>query len=621
METSLADPLVGRLLDGRYQVEALVARGGMAAVYLATDTRLDRRVALKVMHADLARDEDFVRRFIGEAKSVARLSHPNVVAVFDQGSDGQYLYLAMEYVPGRTLRDLLSERGRFSPREALAIMVPLLSGLAAAHRAGIVHRDVKPENVLVTPDGGLKVVDFGVARALTVGSQTRSGLIIGTVAYLAPEQVTGTGADARTDVYAAGIVLFELLTGVQPYTAETPLAVAYKHVNSDVPAPSALAPEVPPAVDRLVAMATSRDPRWRPADADAFLQAARDTGLAAPESGTAVLAADPGIPEHLTQALPRPGGHTLVAPHEELGGHGGHRRGGPRRLLRGYGRVLAGLALAIAVIAAAGGWLLARGADVTIPPVSGMTVQAATVKLRGDGFAVRAGTPVADNRVPKGMVVRTVPAAGSRAPTGTAITLVASAGPVMIKIPVVAGQPLARARAVLRGAGLTVSGHVRTAVSPSVGAGLVIGTQPGAGTSWPQLRPVTILLSEGPPLPDFAGQNVQAAQQWAQGHGVTLNVQQHPSGSQPPGTVIGQSPAAGTPVRPGETLTVVVSSGPQQVTIPDVTGMSVGDAKNTLKKLGFKVNVRKIGPFNLVFGYLPHGQAPQGSTVTIFAGF
>ncbi len=276
MDATLADPLVGRLLDGRYQVEAQVAMGGMATVYRAMDIRLDRQVALKVMHADLARDEEFVNRFIGEAKSVARLSHPNVVAVFDQGRDGPYLYLAMEYLPGRTLRNLLDERGWFPPREALAIMVPLLSGLAAAHTAGIVHRDVKPENVLVAPDGHLKVVDFGLARALTMSSQTRTGLIIGTVAYLAPEQVTGTGADARTDIYAAGIVLFELLTGTKPHTGDSPLSVAYKHVNEAIPAPSRLVGGISPEVDQLVLQATSRDPRGRPSDAGEFLRSVHD---------------------------------------------------------------------------------------------------------------------------------------------------------------------------------------------------------------------------------------------------------------------------------------------------------------------------------------------------------
>ncbi|HEX3965203.1 MAG TPA: protein kinase [Trebonia sp.] len=275
MESVLADALIGQVLDRRYHVRSRIAHGGMATVYLATDTRLDRQVALKVMHAELAHDADFVIRFNGEAKSVARLSHPNIVAVFDQGSDGQYLYLAMEYVPGRTLRSLLRERGPMRPEAALNIMDPILSGLAAAHAAGIVHRDVKPENVLLTADGRVKVVDFGLARAQAAAGNTRSGLVIGTVAYIAPEQVKSQVTDARTDVYAAGVLLFELLTGRQPHTGDSPLSVAYKHVNSDIPAPSEWVDGVPPALDRLVRAATSRDPRRRPADAAVFLHAVR----------------------------------------------------------------------------------------------------------------------------------------------------------------------------------------------------------------------------------------------------------------------------------------------------------------------------------------------------------
>ena len=276
MDDTLTDLLTGRLIDGRYAVTARIAHGGMATVYLALDTRLDRQVALKVMHAELARDDDFVRRFIGEAKSVARLSHQNVVAVYDQGADGPYLYLAMEYVPGRTLKDLLVERGRFSPADALDIMAGVLDGLAAAHASGIVHRDVKPENVLLTVDGRIKVADFGLARAQAAAAHTRSGLIIGTVAYLAPELVTGgVPVGPRSDVYSAGVLLYELLTGRQPYIGETPISVAYQHANSDVPAPSALIPEIPASVDRLVLYATERDPAARPADAAAFLGAIR----------------------------------------------------------------------------------------------------------------------------------------------------------------------------------------------------------------------------------------------------------------------------------------------------------------------------------------------------------
>jgi serine/threonine-protein kinase len=600
----------------------------MATVYLAIDTRLDRRVALKVMHADLARDEDFVNRFIGEAKSVARLSHPNVVSVYDQGSDGHYLYLAMEYLPGRTLRDLLDERGWFEPREALRIMVPLLSGLAAAHAAGIIHRDVKPENVLIAPDGHLKVVDFGLARALTVSSQTRTGLIIGTVAYLAPEQVSGTGADTRTDVYAAGIVLFELLTGAKPHTGDTPLAVAYKHVNEQVPAPSQVVGGIPPEVDRLVGMATSRDPRGRPADARQFLRMAESVigGLSAggPPAGTTTLLADPYGPPGFgghgqrTQAL-GPDGRTIIAPREDLGFYGnGTGRYGPGRGRRRRTGALAALALVIFALAGAGGWWFTQGRLTTIPSVAGMTDGSAVTALRADGFRVRIGTAVTDNNAKQGTVVRTVPASGGRVATGSAVTLIPSAGPRMIKVPTVAGQQVTAAQAALRGAGLT--SQVQR-VASSAAAGVVISSQPAAGALSPQPQPVVLMVSEGPPLPSFVGQSEQTIQQWASQNGITLNVQQDTGSTQPQGIITRQSPVAGTPISPNETVTIGVSTGPAEVAIPNVDGISVDQAKQTLKGLGFDVSVNKFGPFNKVFDYTPSGQAPKGSTITLWAGF
>ena len=272
MDTALSPP-VGQLLGGRYQVGSRIARGGMATVYLGTDTRLDRVVALKIAHPDFSDDVEFVRRFIGEARSAARLTSPNVVAIYDQGSDGRLHYIAMEYVAGRTLRQLLTERGRLGAREALDIMTGVLTGLAAAHQAGLAHRDVKPENVLLTNSGEVKVADFGLARSVAGAVQTKGGMLIGTAAYLAPEQVSGGVSDARTNVYAAGIMLFELLTGRQPHTGESPLAIAYKHVNEIVPAPSSQLPGIAPALDALVAMATSRDPELRPMHAGQFLRA------------------------------------------------------------------------------------------------------------------------------------------------------------------------------------------------------------------------------------------------------------------------------------------------------------------------------------------------------------
>ncbi|MYV72033.1 protein kinase, partial [Streptomyces sp. SID2131] len=241
MDTTLQDPLVGRLLDGRYRVDARIAVGGMATVYRAVDTRLDRVLALKVMHPQLAADAVFVERFIREAKSVARLAHPNVVGVFDQGAEGAYVYLAMEYVPGCTLRDVLRERGALAPRAALDILEPVLAALGAAHRAGFVHRDMKPENVLIGDDGRVKVADFGLVRA--VGSATATtGSVLGTVSYLAPEQIEHGTADTRADVYACGVVLYEMLTGAKPHAGDTPAQVLYRHLNTDVPAPSAAVP-------------------------------------------------------------------------------------------------------------------------------------------------------------------------------------------------------------------------------------------------------------------------------------------------------------------------------------------------------------------------------------------
>ena len=352
--------LTGRMLDRRYHVRSRIAHGGMATVYLATDTRLDREVALKVMHADLARDAEFVARFIGEAKSVAQLSHQNIVAVFDQGADGEYLFLAMEYVPGRTLRSLMRERGWFTWQEALGIMDPILAGLAAAHQAGIVHRDVKPENVLITPDGRVKVVDFGLARASAAVGNTRAGQIIGSVAYIAPEQVTGAVTDARTDVYSAGVLLFEMLTGRQPYTGETPLAVAYAHVNSDVPSVGSVVGGVIPAVDQLVGAATSRDPQWRPANADVFWRAVRSLrGLSGPDesvSGAWTAPAGAGAAGTVAGAAAAGtlgyGGAGFAGGDSFDGRGGGHPYGGPG--MAGPGMAGAGMAGA-GTLEAAGG--------------------------------------------------------------------------------------------------------------------------------------------------------------------------------------------------------------------------------------------------------------------------
>ena len=316
MDTTLSPP-AGQLLDGRYRVESRLAQGGMATVYRGRDLRLDRVVALKVAHPELASDHEFIRRFITEARAVAQLSSPNVVAIFDQGSVGGINYIAMEYVPGPTLREVLTARGALSVRESLDIIEGVLAGLAAAHRAGIIHRDVKPENVLLGNDGTVKVADFGLARSASVPRSTKTGMIIGTAAYLAPEQVSASSSDARTDVYAVGVMLFEMLTGTQPHTGESALAVAYKHVNDVVPPPSSLVRGLPPALDALVALATSRDPDLRPSDAGQFLHAVTEVRHGAPLS--AARRGQHAAPEPGPAALALPGSPPVPASPDESG--------------------------------------------------------------------------------------------------------------------------------------------------------------------------------------------------------------------------------------------------------------------------------------------------------------
>ncbi|MEI2726725.1 MAG: protein kinase [Verrucomicrobiota bacterium] len=360
------------MVDGRYRIDALLARGGMATVFVATDLRLDRTVALKIMHRTLAEDPGFVSRFEREARAAARLSHPHVVQVHDQGEDGDLVFLVMEYVPGRTLRDVLREHGRLTPSQALVVLDPVLEALEAAHRAGFVHRDVKPENVLIADNGGVKVADFGLARAIAASttSAATQGVLIGTVAYLSPEQVERGVADARSDVYGAGILLFEMLTGSVPHAGETPLAVAYQHVNADVPVPSTVVPSTPAAVDDLVRRATRRDPDDRFHDASTFLAAVHQAqdSLPAPapfERGhDTVVVTPPGTGGPTTDELPDV---PLVASLAAAGAAAPPKPGAPPRpggaaprRRRRWPRVLGVLLVLLAVAGVASGALVPR---------------------------------------------------------------------------------------------------------------------------------------------------------------------------------------------------------------------------------------------------------------------
>ena len=721
MDTTLARPPVGRLLDGRYRVESLIATGGMATVYLGTDTRLDRTVALKIMHAELANDEDFVRRFVGEARSVARLSHPNVVGVYDQGADGRTLYLAMEYVPGRTLRDLMNERGSLAPREALDIMEGVLGGLGAAHAAGLAHRDVKPENVLLSADHAVKVADFGLARMLAGTSHTKTGMLIGTAAYLAPEQVSQGIADARTDVYAAGIMLFEMLTGQQPHTADTPLAVAYKHVNEAVPVPSQFVDGIPPALDDLVLRATSRNPDVRPEDGGQFLRSLTEVRLSLPAAPEALApgyqdagypiasgyeaagyqdggypsggwpaqpppsqyAGDliPGLPG---SGSPAPGGggpagptsvgaafptgsaaapgsstsafsvagsgappgenpgavtrrvtddgfhraenHTMVVSRDaatdygrDRGGYGGPREPGLQRWLfsRRLYYVLGGLAAVLLIGLLI--WWQSAGKYTTVPRVGGLAASTARLEVRSEGLAVKMGTPQFSGRVAKGNVIGTSPAIGARVSKGGTVLLIVSRGPRMITVPQVTGNPVPAAAAALRHAGLA-PGQVVGQTSTTIASGIVISTTPAANVPWPQNRPVNLVVSTGQPVPNFVGQQKAVAEQWAQASGVSLNEVTVANSTQPAGTITQQSVKPGSSFTAHEVITIDSSNGPQMVNVPNVDGQQVSQAEQALAQAGFQVTVDQVGPLNTVFNYSPSGQAPQGSTITLYVG-
>ncbi len=686
MDDTLADPppaspalLVGRLLDGRYAVTARIAHGGMATVYQATDTRLDREVALKVMHAELARDEEFVRRFIGEARSVARLSHQNVVAVFDQGADGPFLYLAMEYVPGRTLKEVLRDRGRFSPAAALEIMTGVLDGLAAAHASGIVHRDIKPENVLLTADGRIKVADFGLARAQSAAGHTRTGLLIGTPSYVPPEQVTGGRTGPGGDVYSAGVMLFELLTGRLPFTGDTPLSVAYQHVNTDIPAPSTLVSGIPAAVDQLVLAATSRDPARRPADAGGFLRAVRRVrgGLASSSGLTGVLGAgvqglaeapwldldtpaatngwwarnatpppasmhDTGLSStglsRTSQAGPDPLGtgpsgmgqfrgggredsHTLVVDREDGDRYrGGRYRGGREPFLSRWlfspRLLIVVVIIALGVGLGLGGWWLTSGRFTQVPSVSGDSVTQATAVLTADSFTVKQGARVHSDTVPSGSVTSTSPA--GRVSKGSTITILVSDGPFTSVVPEVQNETLTAAQAALQRVHLV---STTEKVGSNAPVGTVIGTNPPAGTTWPQTKTVTILVAGSPPLPNFVGMTYQTAQQWASQHDVNLQQQPDTNSQQPQGTITGQQPAAGVTFQPGQTVVVNVSNGPAIVAVPNPDGLSVQQATQELQAAGFQVQVNTYGPFDKVFAFSPANQAPRGSTIVLDVGY
>lgn len=639
VDTTLQDPLVGQVLDGRYRVEARIAVGGMATVYRTVDTRLDRVLALKVMHPTLAADRTFVERFIREAKSVARLSHPNVVGVYDQGTDGSYVYLAMEYVAGCTLRDVLRERGALQPRAALDILEPVLAALGAAHRAGFVHRDMKPENVLIGDDGRVKVADFGLVRAVDTVTST-TGTVLGTVSYLAPEQLEHGTTDTRVDVYACGVMLYEMLTGGKPHAGDSPAQVLYHALHDDVPPPSAAVPGLPYELDALVASATARNPELRPYDAVALL--AQTLEARAGLSGEQLDAVPPRAiagghdnAEDRTSVIPRSLSVSRSAsldPDQQLNRTSRFESPPPpsRRARNAPAprRGLLAIVVAVLLVLGVGGgvWYINSGQFTQVPAVLQQSQAEAEKRLAAAGLDADVRRAFSDT-VKRGKVISTDPAPGERIRDNDTVTVTISKGPQTVQVPDLKGYRLDLAKTRLKNDGLE-PGLVTREFSDEVIRGQVISTEPGSGTEVSSGSAVRLVVSRGAPVevPELSGASVEDATAELEAAGLKVKIASEQVNSEfDKGLVAELSPVAGKQVGTGDTVTLTISKGPVMVEVPDVVGDSVDEATQKLKAVGFEVDEDR-GLLGL-FGDEVKGQsvdggdtAAEGSTITIEIG-
>lgn len=591
--------LIGRQIGGRYQIQRVVARGGMATVYLAVDIRLERQVALKVIHPHLANDSSFREKFIREARIAAKLSHPNLVNVFDQGEDGDIAFMAMEYVSGITLRDALKDFGALDAKRALDLFEPMLSGLAAAHRAGILHRDLKPENVLLSDDGRIKLGDFGLAR--DIDNHTSTGSLVGTVAYLSPELVMRGTADARSDVYAAGIMLFEMLAGKQPFEGEQAVQIAYQHANDNVPAPSKFNPLVPPLLDELVLWATAREASHRPADAvellsvvqraKAELKAGRnDTALLIPNATSAsspMTSVLPSMDLQATQVIAHDHGETTVLDDftfdeppltalEQLG-------------LKRFGLKILVTTLLVILLGAGAGWFFSSGPGglSAIPNVTSRTLDEAQVALATISEDIEV-IEESSATIAKGLVTRTNPAAGSLYFGSNVLQIFVSSGPKLVAAPDLDGLNIASATAEIIKAGF-VLGEVKSVFNEAP-LGEVFDYLGADGTKIPETSKINLWISLGA-IPVVAGLGQEAAVFAIEAVGLKINeINEEYSDTIPAGQVINLVPLT-EPVGENGSVNLLVSKGPNVVTVPNMVGQTILAAKASLESIGLKVVV------------------------------
>lgn len=609
--------MIGRLIDGRYQIVSRIARGGMATVYVANDLRLDRQVAMKIMHGHLSDENAFRERFVQEARSAARLAHPNVVSVFDQGQDSEMAYLVMEYLPGITLRDLLKETGRLTTEQTLHIMSAVLGGLAAAHQAGMVHRDVKPENVLLADDGRIKIGDFGLARATTAHTASSQALL-GTIAYLSPELLRRGVADTRSDIYSSGIMMYEMLVGQQPFRGEQPMQIALQHANETVPPPSHAVSDIPVEIDELVSWATARDPNQRPHDAKVLLAQLSETQqevTAAIQETTQVLrtAVLPrSLADHLNQ---KESLFSEQAAETQIFAAGNQttnpallaeetpsplQRKTAKRRRRGFW--LFAVVLVLAVVAGGTGWYFSfgPGAMTTVPTVANQTPTAATTVLTQLGLIVSVEQRT-NPTVPAGSTIGTEPGAGSSVQNGAAVKLLVSAGPKMLDVPNFIGQIEATALQEITAAGFTAAGTQKE-FSSTVAAGTVIqalGADGKAlGAQYGEQQTITLIVSLGA-VPDVVGKPQEEARAALTSVGLKpVDGTESYHDTVPAGAIISAT-FSSDPVRPGDTVSVNISRGPEPITVPDVIGLTWANAKAKLTSAGL------VPQYNSVADTLP----------------
>jgi eukaryotic-like serine/threonine-protein kinase len=614
-----------QVFSNRYEIVRELARGGMAEVYLARDLRLDRPVALKVLSAELSRDPAFVERFRREAQAAANLSHPNIVAVYDWGQEGGTYFIVMEFVDGRSLRDMIRAESPIAPMAAADIAAEIAAALAFANRNGVVHRDVKPGNVLITPAGQVQVTDFGIARSGTSESLTQTGAVMGTATYFSPEQAQGLPVDGRSDVYALGVVLYEMVTGVPPFSGDTPVSVAYKHVREDVIPPSRRVPGVPRALEQIILGAMAKDPERRYQSADELradlLRFRRDRPIAGTPLTAMVTAitGTTGAASAATVATPA----FATAPPTPPGRRRQNRRGAVAVIVLSV--LLVGAIVALIVSQVGGGSGVGTAA---VPNVSspGLNVDVATRALKQAGFKVRVDRKP-NATVPKDVVFSQDPEAGTKLKKGQPVTITVSNGPGDVTVPDVAGQSAADAKAQLDALGFIV--QIRPEPSDTRVAGLVTRTDPPAAANIPKGSTITVFVSAGPapvPIPNVVGVDQVAAANQLGALGFKVTTQPQASDTVPVGNVISTDPAAGTPAPKGATIKLVVSTGPEQVSVPDVTDKKSSTAADILTTAGFQVNTISV-PSTPARKDRVISQTPQpgtavnkGATITITVG-